>query len=204
VTCGTLPLRSSTGVTTFRDIIYHPAEDKFYITGDNSNLQSSDGGVTWSALVTGGSGFRVGATDGTQLTIAGSGSSQTTTDGITWAAAGLPALSMRGAWYDDGHFAFTSTTSPQVHWNTSGTGTWTSTDPDIASTTPLSSIFYIESELRWVTVDTSDNWYESTNLISWSAITSGDFFGHTGGEKVAADRWGYIMLQTDNNLLIKY
>jgi len=201
----TWQFRTSTSISTLKDIIYHSSVGKFYIVGDGvSGFESSDGGVTWASFTLGTTSGGVGATDGTQVTVAGVLISKTTSNGVLWTSSGLPSGTMAAAWYGDGHFVFTSTSPPLVHWNTTGTGSWTSTDPDGTSTTPLAGIFYIESESRWVTVDTSNNWYESTNLTSWSEITSGDFSGKVGGEKVAADEWGYILLQSDNNLLIKY
>ena len=199
----TWTVRTSLQYATATTISYHAAPDKFYVTGVFDHQVSSDKGVTWIDLNLANFSYQVSAPGGSRIVFAGdTGYSLYTDDGITWAAAGVPIQTIRGSWYGNGNFAFTSN-SGLCYYSATGSGTWSSQDIDPSSSTAHNFIFYIASESRWVSSNNTGVWFESADLINWTQVTSGDFSTVIEGWRVADDSTGYIMISTDNTVIIK-
>ncbi len=200
--------RPSPSISGATIVFYHPAAGAFIAVGNGStnNKISTDGGDTWSALtITGASGtYKAVAVSPTRATIAGdNGVSRTSDDGTTWSSGGVPVQTIRGGDFGNGDFVFVGN-SGSAYDSPTGNSSWTTTDIEAGNNNAHEFVLYLESENRWLSCNAfTDDWFESTDLSSWSPITSGDFFGNPRGNKGAVDSNGYVVVLIDGTLLVK-
>lgn len=129
------------------------------------------------------------------------------TDDLTvWTdLAGSPLnTAIYGGDYGNGYYAFVDSTG-QCHFCTDPLGTWTTVDIDPGKTDLHDYLIWLDIDQRWITCNSVDNtWYQSTDLLNWSLITTGELSGQTARIRSGhSENTGYVLILTDNTLISK-